>query len=192
MATSALLLGGVVVGCGGSTTKTNIKTDMGSGDMAKVATGDLSTTLLSCSAYIDCYSNCATSSADQPTYDACTKKCDSEAKPTVLGTSSKPGLYDQALGCAQTYCITGTATFTSGDGATRYKCDVSADGTMFTEIGGAPVTNKGVCITCVVAAEAALQGGACADPTSVDCSSNMSSNVVTACGAYINACLKDK
>jgi hypothetical protein len=198
LATSALLLGGVVVGCGGSKT-TTITKDGGSTDGAIKPTGDLATDkgTLACSEYVDCYANCAKTSADQPSYNTCTGVCDGEAKSTVVSTDqNKPGLFDTAAGCTQIYCITGSATFTQGDGAVRYKCGVDSSG-HFTEADGSPLPGAGStaaspCIDCINASGSTLYGFPCKDATSTDCASNTSGNLVSVCGAQINACLNNK
>ena len=182
LASSALLLGGVVVGCGGGGTKTTIKTDGGSGDMAHAITADLKTTQLSCSAYIDCQSNCYASDPDPAT--CVTNTCDANAKSTV--TNSKfTGLFDKAVQCYQFYCIGGNTDM-------PYKCGVDFAKSTFTEVNGSPITTGGVCETCLTDASALLYGTACKDATSMDCSTAMNSKAASACGATINACVSNK
>ena len=187
LASSALLLGAVVVGCGGGGTKIT-KTDGGTGDMKVVPKGDLAVmpgTQLSCSAYVDCENNCYTTSADSTAAAACVKDtCDANAKSTVTNTKGD-GLFDKASICYELYCIGKNFDM-------PYKCGIDFATNKFTEKDGTAIKQGGVCETCLIDASALLFGTACTDAMSTDCSTAANSMAASTCGATINACLNNK
>ena len=186
LATSALLLGGVVVGCGGGG-KTTIKTDGGT-DMAKKTDGgggDLASSQLACSEYVDCQNACYTAAGSSGDPTTCLNTCDSEVKPTVHNTTKYDGLFDKAALCYQLYCVGSNFDM-------PYKCGINFTTNQFTEVDGSKVTATGVCATCLNDASALLYGGKCTDATSKDCSLSANSAATSACGAAINACITNK
>ena len=181
LASSALLLGAVVVGCGGGGTP--IKIDGGvTHDMVGSSKPDLISTQLSCSAYVACQNNCYTSDPNPST--CVTDTCDANAKSTVTNTKYD-GLYDQAAICYQLYCIGKNFDM-------PYKCGLTADGKNFAEKDGSPLVSKGVCETCLNDAASLLFGSPCSDATSTDCSTSANSMAAATCGAKINQCLNNK
>jgi hypothetical protein len=136
-----------------------------------------STVTLDCRGLVTCFEGCADTSCEQ--------NCATEA-PSSVTNSSYTGVYDQALGCVETYCL-GTTT-------SPYKCAVSSDGTQLTEIGGGTLTYASdgeptsACAICLNDAAAALFGGACVAATSPDCDLTSGSAAQLACATAIAAC----